>query len=472
MERADQPRHDASQGLRPGMSFGAYDIVRCIGIGGMGSVFEAEHRLMQRRVALKVLHASMPATGGVDSRQRFLREGAMLVRVEHPNVVAVYDAGMVDGLPFLAMELLEGATFDRIAAKQGRLTPRRAVDLVADAAEGLEAAHQVGIVHRDVKPENLFVAKGPRGREIAKLVDFGIAKDFKRGSDRNTAIGTPAYMSPEQLLGGHPIDGRCDQYALAVVLYEALTGTRPYDAPSLVELAIKLERGEAEPPSARGVPISTSLDAVIMRALSVDPADRFSSMSAFAAALRGSITSTVDLDESLDRVTLPATPIEREAATTIALRKSSFPPPSKPDSTMASGDTAAPPLTTERLAQGRSRSKRVVLLASAAILTAIVIVMSWRWIRGADEADLEAADVELIESPSVVQTRSPHAIPPPGTPVAVAGESPTSSAIPVEATSASAPRPRNRGGRSTAGADHATPPPAPPSPPSGLILER
>jgi len=289
---------ESSYGLRPGTAFGSYDIVRCIGIGGMGAVFEAVHRLMQRRVALKVLHESIPTTPDIDPRERFLREGSMLVRVEHPNVVSVYDAGIVDGMPFLAMELLEGATLDRVAGPQGRLLPRRAVELVADAALGLAAAHDVGIVHRDVKPENIFVTRDARGREVAKLVDFGIAKDFRGGGTRNTAIGTPAYMSPEQLFGGHVVDGRCDQYALGVVLYESLTGSRPYDAPSLVELAIRLEQGRAEPPSTRGVPISAALDAAVMRAIAVDPAARFPSMTEFAAALRASVTAALELERS------------------------------------------------------------------------------------------------------------------------------------------------------------------------------
>ncbi len=272
------------QSLQPGTSFGAYDVLRCIGIGGMGAVFEARHRLLDRLVALKVMHGE--SRDGFDLRARFLREGAALVRVKHPNVVTVYDAGIVDGMPFLAMELLDGISLDRLFEREGPLAAERAVALLAPIADGLAAVHDAGLVHRDVKPENLFLTTDGAGRDVVKLIDFGIAKETANTGARNTVVGTPHYMPPEQLFGGEPLDGRADQYALAVVLYEALTNTLPYDGTSVLELAMKVEEGGAPPPSLRaGAGIPSALDTVVLRALARHARDRFPTMDELYQAL-------------------------------------------------------------------------------------------------------------------------------------------------------------------------------------------
>jgi len=464
---------ESSDGLRPGTAFGSYDIVRCIGMGGMGAVFEAVHRLMQRRVALKVLHESIPTTADVDPRERFLREGSMLVRVEHPNVVSVYDAGIVDGMPFLAMELLEGATLDRVAGPQGRLLPRRAVELVADAALGLAAAHDVGIVHRDVKPENIFVTRDARGREVAKLVDFGIAKDFRGGGTRNTAIGTPAYMSPEQLFGGHVVDGRCDQYALGVVLYESLTGSRPYDAPSLVELAIRLEQGKAEPPSTRGVPISAALDAAVMRAIAVDPANRFPSMTEFAAALRASVTAALELERSdTDRPTAAPMMAPREnEPTRSALDSSALSTGIVPRQAVSSPlASAASPEPSPARPRALGRVVGLALIVALAVGLGLAFGRSSRTNGVARERATAPATATSSRSSVATAASVPVDV---SRGVAPAVDPRTPITPPVETvapTERNAPRAHARPPRPTPA--ETTPTPDAPPRPSGLILER
>lgn len=351
-------------GLRPGASFGPYDVARCIGTGGMGSVYEATHRLMHRRVALKILHASYEGTS--EGRARFIREGATLAKVSHPQIVDIYDAGEVDNQPYIAMELLEGATLDRLLERDGVLAAARAVALFVPLAEGLAAAHDVDVIHRDVKPENLFVTRDALGNEVLKLVDFGIAKDITPGNAKNTMIGTPDYMSPEQLLGGAVVDGRTDQYSLAVVIYEALTGTRPFVSDSLLGLASLLEKGNPLRPSERGVLVPSRLEDVVLRALATDADRRFLTMRAFAAALAGSVT----------------TDLESRAASVARAGTTERPPheiaPPAPPISDASVPRVAGPLASARdrpaLSAGRSIDRRA-LFVGALLVTALTTWM-------------------------------------------------------------------------------------------------
>jgi serine/threonine-protein kinase len=208
--------------LEPGETFGRYRIVRKLGAGGMGSVYEAEHQELGRRVALKMLHRDLTHTPEVVAR--FLREARATAKVRHPHVVDVQDVGSEGGAPFLVMEYLDGEDLASLLVREGRLAVERATDLLLPVLAGVDAAHQAGIVHRDLKPENIFLLRAPGGELHPKVLDFGIAKVLDPAGSLTltrtaSLLGTPYYMSPEQARGARDVDGRTDQYALGVILY-------------------------------------------------------------------------------------------------------------------------------------------------------------------------------------------------------------------------------------------------------------
>ncbi|MGH7297939.1 MAG: serine/threonine-protein kinase, partial [Polyangiaceae bacterium] len=276
----------------PSMVLGTpYRLARKLGEGASGVVWEAEHVELGRRVALKVLapeHTASPA-----SLERFRREARAVAKLSHPNLVQILDFGKsLDGRAYLAMELLSGKTLDE-TLKAGPMEWREAASLGVAAARALSAAHAAGLVHRDIKPQNLMVtAVGD-----LKLLDFGVAMALTEGCDRKPTekektlrgfaiFGTPEYMAPEQV-AGDPIDGRTDVYALGCVLYEMLTGERAFEGTSSVVVMGKQLRETPKPPRVR-VPsrvIPAALEAVVMRAMAKKPEDRFESAEALREAL-------------------------------------------------------------------------------------------------------------------------------------------------------------------------------------------
>lgn len=296
-----------------------YEILRRLGSGGMGVVYLARHRLMERLCAIKVLHPTH--AGDAEALVRFTAEARNASRILHPNVCAVYDFGTApDGAVYLAMEYVEGRTLGAIVAEQGPLPLDRAIRLLDGIAEGLDAAHALGIVHRDLKPDNVMVVTGP-DREAVKLVDFGIAKALERDLDGDvtapgTVIGTPDYMSPEQF-AGDPVDARTDQYALALIFYRLITGALPFRGDTARQTAA---RRLTDPPrplaeSAPGTIFPDGLQAVLDRALARKPGERFASAGEFAAAVRAVVaglpvatadqTPTVRLDAGTRRLDTP-----------------------------------------------------------------------------------------------------------------------------------------------------------------------
>jgi serine/threonine protein kinase len=273
--------------LSPGRTFGRYVIVRPIGRGGMGAVFEAEHVHLRKRVALKTLHAPSAA---FDERtiERFLREGRAAASVRHPHVVDVTDVGVEDATPFLVMELLDG---EDLAAKLQRDAPLpvdEAIDLLLPVIDAAGAMHAAGLVHRDLKPENVFLAKGLGGAIVPKVLDFGVCRltdaDARRLSSQGGLVGTPYYLSPEQVDGADG-DARSDQHALGVLLYECLCGARPYEAPTLLGLLADIRDGRFTDPRARRADLPAPLVAAMLRAMSLAPSERFESARSFGAAL-------------------------------------------------------------------------------------------------------------------------------------------------------------------------------------------
>lgn len=259
---------------------GRYRVIEPLGQGAMGRVYLAEHVKMERRCAIKVMSPEL--VSDADAISRFNREATNASRIQHPNVATVYDFGeSADGLVFLAMEFVPGEALSRICDREHALPAARAANIARQVADGLDAAHDLGIIHRDLKPDNIMIAQAKDGRDIVKIVDFGIAKGTQQGAAGREAltrtgvvVGTLQYMSPEQL-GGDPIDGRSDLYALGCMLYEMLTGESAF-AGSTIEARLQ-RRLTGEPLHPRGVNPSVPvwLDALVAKALAREPGARF-----------------------------------------------------------------------------------------------------------------------------------------------------------------------------------------------------
>jgi eukaryotic-like serine/threonine-protein kinase len=274
--------------LRPGGQVGRYMLVRKIGTGGMGAVYEGIHAELRKRAAVKVLLP--PSSENPDLRARFLREGQAAARIRHPHVVDIYDVGEQGGLTFLIMEFLEGEDLLRLLRREHRMSIERAVDLMLPVIAAIGAAHREGVIHRDLKPGNIFLSRGAYGDVVPKVLDFGISKLINDAATDNltqtgAVMGTPFYMSPEQALGGRFVDARSDQYSLAVIFYQMVTGKRPFEADSMYSILHSIVQGMLVPPRDIDPAIPEALEDAILRAMSKAPAERFPNVGGFANAI-------------------------------------------------------------------------------------------------------------------------------------------------------------------------------------------
>ncbi len=263
-----------------------YLLKREIARGGAGAVFEAEHIYTKRSVALKLLLPEQRSAP--EPRARLLREALALSAARHPGVVAALDAGETDdGTPYLVLELLEGRSLEGILAVRRRIGAAEAAWLGSGICEALAAAHRRGIIHRDIKPSNVFVARDEQGSEVVKIFDFGVARvpdEKNKLTQDGGLLGTPEYMAPEQLLA-REVDGRTDQYAVGVTLYECLAGVVPFEG-NFGEVLLKAATEPVPPLRQKAVEVTPEFAAVIERALSREPDGRFADALAFAQALR------------------------------------------------------------------------------------------------------------------------------------------------------------------------------------------
>jgi serine/threonine-protein kinase len=256
---------------------GRYRLMRRIGSGGMADVWLAEDPHLQRRVALKILHGRFAQDR--EFVERFRREAEAAAGLSHPNIVAVFDRGDIEGTYYIAMQLLEGRSL-KVLIEQG-LTPQQSVGLIRQVLEAAGFAHRHGIVHRDLKPQNVIVD----GEGVATVTDFGIARaGASEITQAGSVMGTPHYLSPEQAQG-QAVTAVSDLYSIGVILYEALAGRVPFEADSAVAIAMKQVSHTPQRPSSINPAVSPALDAVVMRALEKDPGQRFQSAPAFIAAL-------------------------------------------------------------------------------------------------------------------------------------------------------------------------------------------
>ncbi len=259
---------------------GKYRVLRLLGRGGMGAVLEAEHEITKKRVAIKWLHPEIATDA--DAQTRFVREAQASSRVRHPNIVDVYDVVGEGGALFLVMELLEGETLTALL-RRGGLPIHKLIELLLPALRAVAAAHRLGVIHRDLKPDNIFLAHVPDSSQpVPKVLDFGISKVSDTSALTLTrtgaAMGTPMYMSIEQLCGDKDLDARADVYALGVILYEAVTGQAPFQAETFSELAIKVATVEPPGPKQIRPELPAALASVIGAAMAKKREHRLSSV--------------------------------------------------------------------------------------------------------------------------------------------------------------------------------------------------
>jgi serine/threonine protein kinase len=261
-----------------------YRLLRVLGVGGHGAVFEALHEWTNRRVALKVLLGA--AAAGPAATERFLREARTAGGVRHEAIVQVLDMGRDDALDglYLVVEFLDGEDLRARLRDEGHLAPQTAVDLMLPVMRALAAAHAAGVVHRDVKPANLFLARNGDGSVSPKLIDFGVSRHLARDADggpltlTGSPVGTPEYMSPEQARGSADLDARSDVWSVAVVLYEMLSGARPFQGTSYNALMFRVALEPPVPLRELAPSLPVDLAAAVHRGLEKSPDDRFPTM--------------------------------------------------------------------------------------------------------------------------------------------------------------------------------------------------
>jgi len=277
----------ARSGPLAGTLLGRYALVRLLGEGGMGSVYEATHCDLGKRAAIKTLHERY--ANSPEARQRFLREGRAAAQIRHSNVADVYDVAIDGSYPYLVMELLEGEDLSRLISRQAPLGVEQAADLLVPVVAAVAAAHDLGIVHRDLKPENIFVTTDRSGM-VPKVLDFGISKltDLDGPSvltGTGAVLGTPHYMSPEQAQGDRELDARSDQYALGVILYQCVTGRRPLQGIALYSLIQRTVHGDFPPPRQVHPALPSTFEELILKAMARQPERRFATTRALGEAL-------------------------------------------------------------------------------------------------------------------------------------------------------------------------------------------
>lgn len=359
---------------------GRYRVGAILGHGGMGRVYAAKQEGLGREVALKVLLLSRTWAGNPSYMERFVREAESASALNHPNIVAIYDFGVLpDGRPFLAMERLVGETLADLAARHAPLEVGIVADIVRQAASALDAVHSIGVVHRDVKSENLVLTELPDGRRLVKLIDFGLVALAHRNrlTNKGFVVGTPEFVAPEALeLDGELPDKRADVYSLAVVAFELLTGGLPFEAEALPALLVAKLRGKSRSLSevARR-PFPAAIEHVIRHGLARRPDERFETAGAFAAAF----ATAAEVEPSDHADTIRMTTVERTADTRTRETEVDNVWSFAGDSLVI--ETSALTSLSSQNALARSRSERWFLLgalAIAALLIAIALFVASR----------------------------------------------------------------------------------------------
>jgi len=464
---------------------GAYEVVRLLGAGGMGNVYEARHTRLPKRFAIKVVKGDLAKDEA--AFERFKREAEIASSLGNKHIVEVLDFNILpDGSPYMVMEFLTGEDLAGRLGRQKRLRPEEANLILGQVVSALDAAHARGIVHRDIKPENIFLAQLDDDSEFVKLLDFGLSKirgSQKRLTANLSVLGTPWYMSPEQARGDADLDHRTDIYALAVVLYQVLCGRVPFEGENVYGVLTQIAT-QPPPPITRFAPeVPRELESVLARALAKDSAARYGSVREFWEAAQGGMGVTV-VRKSLPsaRVSGPSgeafrvpTPSQLQVghAPTLASSKDDLAAPPIPltrisERSRNSADRPPPPVASAELRNSdsmmavqraafpeRGRSSRVLLIAAvtAVLLTGIGLAVYRLSRPGAPPMAVEPiAKAAPKPSLAVVTPPKPAAAPavaptpskdasPPDKPVEQTKLQP---AEPVQAVKRSAPEPRHK----------------------------
>jgi serine/threonine protein kinase len=282
-------RRELRRRIRTAAQLGQYTLIEKIGQGGMGAVYRAKHALLSRPTAVKLL----PSEGGDERSRRFEREAQLTSELTHPNTVVVYDYGRSrDGTLYYVMEYIEGVTLEQLVEQEGAQPPARVVHFLLQICGALQEAHDVGLIHRDVKPANLMLTRRGRVADFIKVLDFGLVKrqlgaDGASLSGVQSLIGTPGYLSPETITAPESVDARSDQYALGAVAYFLLTGEQVFTGESVIAVCgAHLNETPRRPSERSGLPIPHALEDIVLKCLGKSPDSRFASMTELEQALR------------------------------------------------------------------------------------------------------------------------------------------------------------------------------------------
>jgi serine/threonine protein kinase len=447
---------ELAAGVRPGdVLAGKYRIDRILGMGGMGVVVAAHHLHLDDRVAIKFLLPE--ALANQEAVARFAREAQAAVRIKSEHVARVTDVGKLEnGSPYMVMEYLEGKDLGGLLADQGPLPVESVIEFVLQACEALAEAHAIGIVHRDLKPANLFVIRRPDGSQSVKVLDFGISKRTGLGASgdamtRTSAVlGSPLYMSPEQLRSARDVDARGDIWAIGVILYELLGGDPPFLAESLPELVLKVVSDRPASLRSKRRDVPEGLERAIFTCMEKEPSRRFESVGALARAIAP--YGPPGGQASVDRVTRILS--GAGAPSSAALSQAALPKPveAKSANTMANwGQTAS----------HSRRGRHTTLIATASVLLLALAAVGYVFLGRSSKTDTSAvpvtasapvttiapsAPVAAASPPSATATAAPSVVPavtPAVPPTTGASAPPVAKALPRPRGSAASPRKPN-----------------------------
>jgi eukaryotic-like serine/threonine-protein kinase len=450
------PDDQADIGVRPGdVIAGKYRVERVLGVGGMGVVVAAHHVQLDERVALKFL---LPvALGSAEASARFIREARATVKIKNEHVARVSDVGQLEnGAPYIVMEYLEGEDLSSSLAKNGAMPVEQAADFVLQACEAIAEAHALGIVHRDLKPANLFCVRRSDGELFVKVLDFGISKIKTPGvadleMTRTTSLlGSPLYMSPEQMWSSKGVDTRTDIWSLGIILFELVAGRPPFVAEAVTELAVKVTNEPAPSLRALRPDVDPGLEQVIAKCLEKDRAQRFQTLGELAVALRD--FAPQHSRRSVDRVLgiLRGAALSGVPAPSSEVLASTGPEPPKAATTLRRTATSW-----ERAAAGaRSAGKRLKVIAAAALVGVLVTGGALVLRKAAPSSPAPSAAVAigptLPSAPSVVQAQ-PLRIAEPPTAQTVVGAPAATAALPAAPSPPIIPAPASQRARSMTG---------------------
>jgi eukaryotic-like serine/threonine-protein kinase len=410
---------------------GKYRVIEALGRGGMGAVWRAEHVALGTPCAIKLMDPKIAESG--EGHARFSREARAAAALRSPHVVHVFDFGVDSGTPYIAMELLEGESLAQLLARNGRLEPAEVASLFIQLGRAVAKAHELGIVHRDLKPDNVFLARQDQ-TVVVKVFDFGIAKltrdtsiSVSSNTRTGTMLGTPSYMSPEQARGNRMVDHRSDLWALGVIAFECLCGSKPFLANALGDLIIQICT-EPLPVPSDAAPVPREFDAWFKRAADRDPNRRFQSATELSDALTIALGTSAPTSQGLSGVLTATAPAVSIGQTPVAKTGSA---------------------STLTLRVGR-RSRKPMVAATAAVLVAgaiggLVLMRSRAEVRPQELAKMSA---ELGRKLGAERFARPaHDVQPPAVAPAVASSRPAAGKTPEA-------RPQRKPASSTSGAPH------------------